>query len=271
MKVFRAVLCLVGLFAALPVYGAQKTIAISDSLAANSDQLDVKMGTQWFGRIAKWSFGDFAVVSSKTGGTSVRTKTNFFHTKSESTATENFSFVMVNHASDSASVHAAHVAKSRAAHAVRVTKGLSLGDDGVQAESNLFTAFITINGDTADTWTLSMGGTTVQGQPTSVEMSLTNGGRRILMNSVTAARPGDAPRRFKLSSLFSAPARGIEYVENGASLCAVQYSHGGLGKDANTQKIWIHRRLEPKQQLMLAAAMTATLQMLGSESAAAQE
>ena len=35
---------------------AQKDIIIGDSLAANAEKLNVKMGTQWFGKIWKFRF-----------------------------------------------------------------------------------------------------------------------------------------------------------------------------------------------------------------------
>ncbi len=44
---------------------AQKDIVISDSLAANSEKLKVKMGSQGFGKIWKFQFGNYAVISSK--------------------------------------------------------------------------------------------------------------------------------------------------------------------------------------------------------------
>ena len=48
---------------------AQKNIVISDSLNANADKMNVKMGSQTIGKIWKFRFGDYAVVSSKMGWT----------------------------------------------------------------------------------------------------------------------------------------------------------------------------------------------------------
>ena len=79
---------------------AQKDIIISDSLAANSEKLKVKMGSQGLGKIWKFQFGNYAVISSKAGWTTTSTKGNFFNTKTESKSTKKFSFLMTNKIND---------------------------------------------------------------------------------------------------------------------------------------------------------------------------
>lgn len=69
---------------------AQKDIVVNDSLATNSEKLNVKMGTQWMGKIWQFRFGDYAVVSSKMGWTTTSTKGNFFNSKTENKSTEKF-------------------------------------------------------------------------------------------------------------------------------------------------------------------------------------
>jgi hypothetical protein len=53
---------------------------------------------------------------------------------------------------------------------------------------------------------------------------------------------------------------GYEFIENGQSLCALQY-YGGGAFGMNKNIIWIRRNLEARMKLILAAAMTAVLQI----------
>ena len=96
------------LFVSVNYAQAQKEIIIDDSLAANAVKQNVKMGSQGFGKIWKFHFGDYAVVSSKMGWTTTSSKSNLFNTKTESKTTEKFSFIMTNKVNDSARVNAAN-------------------------------------------------------------------------------------------------------------------------------------------------------------------
>src|SRR5450432_3568264 len=100
------VLCLMTIVSGFA--NGQKTLIISDSLAANAEKLEVKMGSQGFGKIWKFRFGDYAVVSSKKGWTTSSSSSNFFNTKTGSNTTEKFSFVLGNKTGDSAKVNAAN-------------------------------------------------------------------------------------------------------------------------------------------------------------------
>jgi hypothetical protein len=126
MKARLAAWLLAGLLAAPPALAAQKTIILSDSLAAHAERLTVKKGAQWVGQIARWQLGDYAVVSSKGGWTETRTTGNLFTRETESAATQKFSFVFAN-AADSATVNAArHVT-------VQSPWKVELGNDGGSA------------------------------------------------------------------------------------------------------------------------------------------
>jgi hypothetical protein len=81
---------------ALTASAAEQSIAISDSLAVNADQLIVKMGNSWFVQISRWRIGDYAVVSSKLHATNVTSKTNLLKTKMERHSTTKFTFIMCN-------------------------------------------------------------------------------------------------------------------------------------------------------------------------------
>ncbi len=250
MKVFRAVLFLAGLVAAPPVSAAQKTIVISDSLVGNAERLSVKKGAQWMGQIARWRFGDYAVVSSKTGGTTTSTKGNLFKTKTESGSTEKFSFVLTNGTTDSAIVNAARNVNVQELHKLDLGHGWSLGSDELVLESENFTAFITINRDTTETWALYIGNASGRDSEGKHEAFLTNGERRILLSLASSNK--------NVYDMRGLPALGYEFVENGQSLCALQYFGGSFGL---TQVVWIHRSLDARMKLILAAAMTAVLQV----------
>jgi hypothetical protein len=252
MKVFCAVLLLGGMLVAVPVSATQHNIIISDGLAGNADTLNVKKGAQWMGRIAKWRFGDYAVVSSKMGPTTTRTKGNLLNTERwrESRSTGEFSFVLTNRTTDSARVNVAYNVTIQSLHKTELGHGWSIGSDEVVLDSENSTALITINGDTTDTWALLIGVTTGDSTEGKSQAVLTNGKRRIVLSPASSNTRGrhDVP----------GTAAGYEFLENGQSLCALQYFGGTFG---NTNIVWMLRNLDGKTKLMLAAAMTAVLQM----------
>jgi hypothetical protein len=261
VKVLSAALLALGLLPALPVPSAAKTILISDSLAANSDKLNVKQGAQWMGRIFKWSFGDYAVTSSKHSGTSSTSARNLLHTKTDSTSSESFSFMLGNKTTDVAFVDAAHNVNIQSLQKFPLGRGFFLGSDEVALESDNFTAFITINGDTSDTWALFIGGTTTPGPTADTRtmlsggMFLTNGSHRIKLVCASSNKNGCDPQSI---SMFSIPAVGFEFFEDGHSIGAVQYFGGTFGV---TYLVWLRRDSDPRLKLILAAAMTAILQV----------
>ncbi len=231
---------------------AQKNIIISDSLAANSEKLNVKMGTQWFGKMWKFRFGDYEVVSSKLGWTKTSTKSNFFNTKTESKSTEKFSFVLTNKTNDSAMVNAANNIDSKMIKELEILPNVFWGTNELVEENRNFSAFITINRDSTETWTLLMNIARSSNARDKYDAFLTNGERKIFVIPTTSNRNGGDSRTF--------PARGYEFIENGQSISALQYYAGGaLGMNKNI--IWIHNSPNEKMKLVLAAATTALLQI----------
>lgn len=231
---------------AVSVCTAQRTIVISDSLGAHADILDVKKGAVWMGSMPAWSFGSYAVVSSKNSWSGSE-KENLFKTEMESKSKNSFSFVLTNGAGDSSWVTAAHNVTIKALEKLDLGNGFFLGSDEVVGGSDIFTALITLHGDTA-TWMLLMG-IKRPNTKNEYEAILTNGERRIVLSGVTSDRPG---------SHEIPPAVGYEFMENGSSLGAVQFFGGPFGM---TYLVWIDRRLDKNMKLVLAAAMTAALQL----------
>lgn len=228
----------------------QKNIVINDSLAANSEKLPVKMGSQSFGKIWKFKFGDYAVVWSKMGWTTGSTKSNFWNTKTESKTTEKFSFFLTNKAGDTAKVNAAHNINVASLQSFPLSANFSIGTDELVKESNNFSAFININSDTTETWALLMNLLkTLSG--VKGEAYLTNGERTIVIISASSNKNGE---------VRSMPALGYEFLEKDNTLSAVQYFGGGaLGMNKNI--IWLKNSNTDKMKLILSAAMTALLQI----------
>lgn len=232
---------------------AQKDIIISDSLAANCEKLNVKMGTQWMGKIWKFHFGDYAVVSSKMGWTTTSIKGNLFNTKTESKSTEKFSFVLINKkTNDSARVNAANNIVVQSLNEIEIFPHFSWGSNELLQESRNFSAFITVNGDTSETWALFMNVTRGSNTEGSYNAFLTNGERKIFLSSASSNKNGGDNR--------SLPALGYESIENGQSLSALQYYGGGLF-GLNKNIVWIRNSSDEKMKLILAAASTAILQI----------
>jgi len=261
MKVLFAAAVVLGLVPAVSASAGQRMILLSDSLAANADKLTVKQGTQWMGRIFRWSFGDYSVLSSKNSGTTSTSSRNLFHTKTDSTAVAAFSFKLDNKTADVAFVDAAHNVGVQTLQGFPLGHGFFLGKDEVALESDNFTAFITVNGDTSDTWALYIGGTTVPGPTSDTRtmqsggMFLTNGTRKVRLVCASSNKNGCDPQSI---SIFKIPAVGFEFFEGDRPLGAVQYFGGTFGV---TYLVWLRRDSEPRMNLILAAAMTAILQL----------
>jgi len=278
MKAFRSALCLCGLLVGLPATGAAKNIILSDSLLANADKWDVKQGAQWMGKIHKWRFGDYAVVASKQGWTTTGTHTNLFKTKTESQTVNKFSFVLSNKNADSALVNTAHETTAQSNPGLKLGNGWTAGGDGRTQQADRFIASIMVNRDTTDTWELSIGetdvtdrhGDSVAGEATR-SATLTSGERLIVLTPVFSKKFDKRPSfASQLGMSFSPPAMGYEFVENGHSLCAVEYfSSGVAGSAKNT--VWMDRNADPRLRLVLAAAMTAVLQLQAAAAAAPAE
>jgi len=265
MKAFRSVLCLLGLLVALPAAAAPRNIILSDSLLANADKWDVKQGAEWLGT-RKWRFGDYAVVA-KQGWTTGGSHTNLFKTKTESSTTRKFSLVLSNKTTDSAFVNAAHEITARSNPGLNLGNGWTAGGDGRTVEADRFMASIRLNRDTTE-WELAIGATdvsdrhgdSIEGEATH-GATLRSGERKIVLNPVFSKKFTKRPSFGSLLTMsVHPPAMGYEFVEDGRSLCAVEYFSEGLAGSAKN-KVWMDRNADPRLQLVLAAAMTAVLQM----------
>ena len=254
MKTFFLKVLLIGfLVTTAGMLSAQKKgITISERLEANSNPLKVKMGTQWMGKIWKIKFGEYAVVESKMGWIKTSTKTNLLNTKTESQTTEKFAFTMCNKAGDSAKVNAATDIKIKELQEAELFPYLLIGENETLLNTHNFTAFIILNQDTTETWSLYMYTTTGSTAKDSAYAFLGNGIKQIHIYPVSSNQNGTD------SDMF--PALGYEFVENNRVICALQYFGGGaFGMNKNV--VWIHDKLDSSMKLILAAAMTSIIQL----------
>ncbi len=248
MRFRRPVWFLAALLAAPSALAAQRVIIITDSLQAHAERLNVEKGAQWLGHIARWRFGEYAVVSSQGGSTTTRTTGSFFNV--EGAAAEKFSFVLANHTGDSAVVHAARHVMVQALRTLQLGNGWSLGSDELVQQADNFIALVNLAGDTTETWALFIGVTKGDNTVGHYDAFLTNGTRRIFL--ATASSNKD------ISDLRGPPALGYEFIEGGQSLGALQYFSGAAGR---APIVWLHASLDARMKLILAAAMTAVVQV----------
>lgn len=244
---------LVSLISIFNIQGQQKEIVIDDDLSAKAEKMKVKMGTQWAGKIFKFKFGDYAVTDSKNGWTTSTSGTNFLGTKARSETNNEFSFELTDKSlSEKAVVNAASSMTSEEIRSFQLFSTLAIGSDELIKSANNFSAFISTTQDEEDTWVLIK--SLEDGSQANYEFRafLTNRDRTISIERTTSNKKGQDSR--------SIPAKGYKFIENGKSLCAVQYYGGGM-MGMNKNIIWIRSELSPKEKLILASAMTSLLQV----------
>ncbi len=164
---------------------------------------------------------------------------------------------MTNGTNDSAKVNAANNISTQSLHEMEILPNFSWGNNELLQESRNFSAFITLNQDTSETWVLLMNITRGSNAGGKYDVQLTNGERKIVVIPTTSNKNGADTR--------SLPALGYEFIENGQSVAALQYYGGGaLGMNKNI--VWLHNSLDAKIKLILAAAGTAILQIKADSS-----
>ena len=228
-----------------------QNIIINDELASRAEPLKVKMGSQGFGKIWKWKFGEYAVVESKNGWSKTTSKSNFFNTKTDVTSSHKFSFTLCNDIPDSAFVNAATDIEIKTIQGFELFAGFTIGDDVLLSENHNFTASITINRDTSDSWYLIMN-SEAGSESANTETAILLGNEHEILIFPTSSNINDSDKR-----MF--PALGFELYEKDQACAAVQY-YGGGAFGLNKNIVWIRKDLDHKMKLILAAAVTSILQ-----------
>ena len=245
---------LVGGVVAPAVAASSKTLPIDEDLRANADVLKVSMRAQKPNSIWDFRFGEYAVVSSKFGVTETTKTHKLFSLIEHSRTKQKFSFVMQGAGPATAKVKAAQKVEADAFRDVEVSPGVHVGVEPSSGVRDNLVALIVIDGESPSQWTLLLnvnrgsGGLAEQAEASW----LTDGTREILITPLTSEGPG--------KSAFDLPARGYEFLDEGKAIGAVQYYAGGaLGLFKNV--VYLRRDIEPERKLLLAAAMTAIMQV----------
>ena len=227
-----------------------KNVIISDELSATAEMWKVKLGTQAFGKIKNFQFGDYTIVKSKMGWTVTDQNSNLINTKTESSSENKFSFVLDNKTSDSAIVNAIRNMEVKEIQSIELFPHFYFGEDELVSSSTYFLSFITRSNNRDETWILSKEETYGSEVEDKFEASLRNGDRIIHIIPASSNKYGEEPQML--------PARGYEFVENKKSLCAMQYlASGAFG--TNKSIVWLKSDLDPEMKLILAAAMTSLM------------
>lgn len=230
---------------------ADKNIVIDSQLAANSEMLKVKLGTAWVGKTWNFKFGDYSLESSKLGPTVSTSDYSGLGSTTRGASRNEFSFVMGNKTSNSATLNAAFRGAT-ATRSPRDITGVILDRDEVRKNTLEFVATISTANNAEEVWKLTLDYAEGSNVAAKDEGVLTNGSRTFSIIPASSAKDGKDTRKF--------PALGYEFIEEGVSRCALQYFGGGM-LGANKSIIWLGADLDPDMKLVLAATMAAMLQV----------
>ncbi|WP_167611423.1 hypothetical protein [Maribellus sediminis] len=251
LLLFILAVCMLGCWA--PPLSAQKQndIIIDKDLEAHSKPLKIKLGTQTFSKMAKYKFGDYAVVEGKVGWTTTTGGSNLFETKAESQTKNKFSFIMADKTSNTATLNAAYNLKIKAKMEQEVFPLFYVGEDELLLSEENFTAALFLNKDTSNLWLLVMKKSFGTQSEDPGGAFLTSRERKILIVSASSNMPNAVQQRML-------PARGYQFMEGETVLSAMQYlGAGALGM--NKCYVWLRDELDSETKLVLSAAMTALL------------
>lgn len=227
-----------------------KSIVISDSLKMNSDELTVKMGSKWFGKIWKFSFGQYAVISGKLNWMRTNYKTDLLDTRTNNKSSEKFSFRLAETGKDTANVNALNAMETKAVQEVELLPHFFIGKNELVYGKSIFSVFITLQTDTVENWILLMSEFENAGTENGFKAQgiFTNGSRKIFIVPAKSA------------GTVKPPALGYELFENAQPIAALQYFGGGMF-GLNKNIIWLSHYLDGQTKLRVAAALTALLQL----------
>jgi len=236
---------LIAFIALSGIVSAQQTIPISDSLAAHAEILELTKGYISGKKIKKFHFGEYSMHSYTRMATKNRSNENYFGTVRSSESLYTSSFKFSNSFNDTALVLMSRQVneKTRAPLVIGVVE---IGGKNLLG-SDFFTAWITINRDTSDIWTLFVGTSSGKEVEETQTAYLTNGDRTINFTLVRAREKG--------KNILGLPAMGYEFTEEGNSIGAIQFIGDKIFPTSFT--VWMDNRLDIKTKFLLATTMTA--------------
>jgi len=230
----------------------RKNIIISDELLTSAEVLQVKLNL----KKSKWGvrFGNYYALEIEMDDSEPRESSNFIESKVETSVKNEVSFMLVSDL-DSARVTGLTNIVTKENRAVRILKDcwgvdFYLGNNEIRRHSHFLSSSINTNIIGNEYWLLTM--ELVYGS--SVEdiskAYLSNGTRKIEIVPVISTKTGDRPKMY--------PALGYEFIENGKSLCAVQYHSGGM-LGLFKKRVWLRSDLPSDIKFILASAMTSMI------------
>lgn len=241
-------------------YSCAQEIKISDSLASKADKLTVKRGFFPSKENIKCHFGDFSVSPTYNGWTikaALSAREIRFNTLINDSSCQKLSFMVTdNKTGNSALVNAANNFNAAIMDEIEYLPDFPIKNDVLWAAPVDFAAFITVPGDTSETWTLLLLGIKGLRADGGFDAVLTQGTRKIYF------RPTASDNK-------QLPSLGYEFFEGTHSLGALQYFGGVMGylhytggfmnRYMDKYIFWLCRTQDEKMKLVLAAAMTAVL------------
>jgi hypothetical protein len=227
-------------------------IIIDDSLRADADVLRVKMGVQMPLRTWQFKFGEYAIIQSKMSP--AKTTTTGGGSLEQSLTVLDFWFLLKGAGSETARVEAFLRSGATNIDDIAITSDVAVGAEGITGVHDNLVATLSIEGEEAPPWKLFLNAVRTGGGTgeRTIASYMTDGTREITLTPVTNDAPG--------AKRHAIPARGYEFAENGNVLGALQYYGGGVF-GLNMNYIHLRRDLDPRTKLLLAAAMTAVLQV----------
>lgn len=240
----------------LPSSGQKKEIPIDPDLAANSNVYRVKSKAHSVGKMPKYRFGPFKVLTSKSGWTKTSRTSKIWSSKAETLSENKFSFVLFNGQSDTATVNALSIIVSTYTKSTELLSSdrfsFSVGEDALVNGTELFTASINTSFDPADDWVLRIEATEDETRYQEVKTVLENGERIIALKHVNSPYADEnGGSRY--------PALGYEFTENGIPLGAVKYFPGMIGY----KNVWFRSTLDERTKLLISAASATILHLKG--------
>ena len=238
---------------------AQESIIISDSLFAHAEVLEVDAEYQ-LGRNRKFKLGNYSIYADESwSGTESDTKERLTGLRVVTDIVNYFSFTITDGGPDTAEVYMENKNRVNNYYPNAILENFII-EHASGTKFISLAAWITMNGDTISTWTFYVPKSKGKDNKFNSEMLLTDGEQYINISSVSSDAYFDYARPRK--SLRKMPAMGVEFLDSGQSVCAVQYDGGAAyifdPEDHHSFgcKAWMDQHLDSKTGLVMAAAMS---------------
>ena len=230
------------------LHAQEKELVVDPDLAQKGEKYQVKYKAYRVGKVPKYRFGPFKVVSGKTGWIQTSRLSRIWSREVKLLTENKAHFSLVNNQGDTASVNTFFYITTHYEESIPIFSteylNIEIGDEFYEEEA-LFTASIMLNSDKSE-WLLQVNAVENESNYVETRSMLTNGERKIILKHIHTD--------FK-KGLFSAPALSYEFWEVGEALGAVKYFPGRIGYYA----VWLKKEMQEVDKILLAAAATAIL------------